>query len=88
MSPWRSVGSSSIKLLQSFPEGSQPRRIADTIPTEVLLSPGGYAAILGALHQKYAPFLEASAPQAIDKFLFEEKGSVESPSRLSSQQSS
>eukprot|EP00913_Durusdinium_trenchii_P021790 g20473.t1 len=60
-----------IKLLQSFPEGSQPRRIADTIPTEVLLSPGGYAAILGALHQKYAPFLEASAPQAIDKFLFE-----------------
>ena len=71
MSPWRSVGSSSIKLLQSFPEGSQPRRIADTIPTQVLLSPGGYAAILGALHQKYAPFLEASAPQAIDKFLFE-----------------
>ncbi|CAK9024323.1 Uncharacterized protein SCF082_LOCUS16580 [Durusdinium trenchii] len=60
-----------IKLLQSFPEGSQPRRIADTIPTEVLLSANGYGAILGALHQKYAPFLEATAPQAIDKFLFD-----------------
>ena len=56
-----------IKLLQSFPEGSQPRRIADTIPTDVLLSANGYGAILGALHQKYALFLEATAPQAIDK---------------------
>ena len=60
-----------IKLLQSFPEGSQPRRIADTVPTEVLLSSKGYSAILTALHEKYAPYLEASGPQAIDRFLFE-----------------
>ena len=60
-----------IKLLQSFPENSQPRRIADTIPTEILLSAAGYSAILTALHEKYAPYLEASAPRAIDKFLFE-----------------
>ena len=50
-----------IKLLQSFPEGSQPGRIADTVPTEVLLSVRGYSAILS----------EASGPQAIDKFLCE-----------------
>ena len=60
-----------IKLLQSFPENSQPRRIADTVPTHVLLSPAGCGAILTALHEKYAPFLEACGPQAIDKFLFE-----------------
>lgn len=60
-----------IKLLQSFPDGSQPRHIADTVPVEVLLSPQGYGEILSAIHQKYAPFLEASAPQAIDHFLFE-----------------
>ena len=60
-----------IKLLQSFAEGSQPRRIADTVPTEILLSTAGYSAILQALVQKYALFLEATAPQAIGKFLFE-----------------
>ena len=60
-----------IKLLQSFPENSQPRRIADTVPVEVLLSPQGYGAILAAIRQKYQPFLEASAPHAIDVFLFE-----------------
>ncbi|CAJ1416610.1 unnamed protein product [Effrenium voratum] len=60
-----------IKLLQSFQEGSQPRRIADTVPTEVLLSSRGYSAILTALQEKYAPVLEASGPKAIDRFLFE-----------------
>ena len=60
-----------MKLLQSFPEDSQPRRIADTIPTQVLISSAGYGAILNALYEKYAPFLEASAPRAIDRFLFE-----------------
>ena len=34
-----------VKLLQSFPEDSQPRRIADTVPTHVLLSSAGYGAI-------------------------------------------
>lgn len=60
-----------VKLLQSFSEDSQPRRIADTVPTHVLLSSAGYGAILSALYEKYAPFLEASAPRAIDRFLFE-----------------
>ena len=60
-----------IKLLQSFQEGSQPRRIADTVPTEVLLSSSGCSAILTALQEKYAPVLEASGPKAIDRFLFE-----------------
>ena len=68
-----------VKLLQSFPEGSQPRRIADTVPTETLLSSRGYGAILSALYDKYAPYLEASGPQAIDRFLFEgERGRGES----------
>ena len=35
-----------VKVLQSFPEHSQPRRIADAIPTYVLLSPAGYGAIV------------------------------------------
>ena len=60
-----------VKLLQSFPEGSQPRRTADTVPTQILLSARGYGAILTALFEKYAPFLEASGPQTIDRFLFE-----------------
>ena len=74
--PWDKRG---IKLLQSFPEGSAPRRIADTVPTSVLLSAHGYGAILTALYEKYSPYLEASGPQAIDKFLFEgERGRSES----------
>ena len=60
-----------IRLLQSFQENSQPRRIADTVPTQVLLSPQGYSAILTAIYERYAPYLEASAPRAIDKFLYE-----------------
>ena len=60
-----------IRLLQSFQENSQPRRIADTVPTQVSLSPQGYSAILTAIYERYAPYLEASAPRAIDKFLYE-----------------
>ncbi|CAJ1353908.1 unnamed protein product [Effrenium voratum] len=68
-----------IKLLQSFPEGSQPRRIADTVPTDILISAKGYSAILSKLLEKYGPFLEATGPQAVDKFLFEgERGRGES----------
>ncbi|CAJ1455174.1 unnamed protein product, partial [Effrenium voratum] len=68
-----------IKLLQSFPEGSQPRRIADTVPTDILISAQGYSAILSKLLEKYGPFLEATGPQAVDKFLFEgERGRGES----------
>ena len=68
-----------IKLLQSFPEGSQPRHIADTVPTDILISAQGYSAILSKLLEKYGPFLEATGPQAVDKFLFEgERGRGES----------
>ena len=68
-----------VKLLQSFVEGSEPRRIADTIPMHILLSPQGYSAVLSAIYDKYFPYLEASAPKAIDKFLYEgERGKSES----------
>ena len=60
-----------VKLLQSFAEGSEPRRIADTVPMQTLLSPQGYSAVLSAIYDKYFPYLEASAPKAIDRFLFE-----------------
>lgn len=68
-----------MKLLQSFVEGSEPRRIADTIPMHILLSPQGCSAVLSAIYDKYFPYLEASAPKAIDKFLYEgERGKSES----------
>ena len=60
-----------VKLLQSFAEGSEPRRIADTVPMQTLSSPQGYSAVLSAIYDKYFPYLEASAPKAIDRFLFE-----------------
>lgn len=59
-----------VKLLQSFPEGSPPRRIADTIETGVLLSEQGYQAILTAILTRYAPYLEAVGPAAIDHFFY------------------
>ena len=71
-----------IRLLQSFQENSQPRRIADTVPTQVLLSPQGYSAILTAIYERYAPYLEASAPRAIDKFLYEGESLKPSPRTL------
>ena len=60
-----------VKLLQSFAEGSEPRRIADTVPMHVLLSPSGYSSVLSAIYEKYFPYLEASAPKAVDKFIYE-----------------
>ena len=44
-----------VKLLQSFAEGSEPGRIADTIPMDILLSQQGYSAVLGAIYDKYYP---------------------------------
>ena len=55
---------------------AQPCRVADM---HLLLSPQGYRAVLSAMYDKYFPYLEASAPKAIDKFLYEgESGKSES----------
>lgn len=60
-----------VRLLQCFSEGSAPRKIAETIETSVLLSEAGYGAILSAIMTKYAPFLEAVGPAAIDHFFYQ-----------------
>ena len=60
-----------VRLLQCFAEGSAPRKIAETIETSTLLSEAGYGAILSAIMTKYAPFLEAVGPAAIDHFFYQ-----------------
>ncbi|CAE7227243.1 unnamed protein product, partial [Symbiodinium necroappetens] len=68
-----------LRLFQSFPESSQPRKIADQIPMQDLLSERGYGYILTQLMAKYKPFLDIAAPAAIDRFLFTgERGKGES----------
>ncbi|CAK9044748.1 unnamed protein product [Durusdinium trenchii] len=57
-----------LKLLMSFPENSAS--LAATIDMTVTASEHGYGAILSAIFTKYAPFLEAAAPAAIDAFFF------------------
>ena len=47
-----------LRLFQSFPESSQPRKIADQIPMQDLLSERGYGYILTQLMAKYKPFLD------------------------------
>ena len=59
-----------LRLLQSFSDGSAPRRIAETIDTGVLLSDQGYGAVLSAIMSKYSPYLEAVGPATIDQFFF------------------
>ncbi|CAE6964999.1 GIP [Symbiodinium sp. CCMP2592] len=59
-----------LRLYQSFPEGSQPRKIADQIPMSELLSSSGYDLVLTALMAKYRPFLDIAGPASIDKFFF------------------
>ena len=60
-----------MKLYQSFPETSQPRKISDQIPMGELLSAAGYDSILTALMRKYRPFLEVAAPASVDRFFFQ-----------------
>ena len=68
-----------LRLLQSFSEGSAPRRIAETIDTGILLSDQGYGAVLSAIMSKYSPYLEAVGPATIDQFFFQgERGRNES----------
>ena len=59
-----------LKLLQAFPEGSPPRRVADTIDVPTLTSEHGYGAILTAILEKFGPFLEAAGPASIENFLY------------------
>ena len=56
-----------LRLYQSFPEGSQPRKIADQVPMN---SEKGYGMILTALMAKYKPYLEVAGPTSIDKFFY------------------
>ncbi|CAE7354719.1 unnamed protein product [Symbiodinium microadriaticum] len=59
-----------IKLFQALNEGSVPRRIAEGIAMEVILSERGYGAILSAVLEKFKPYLDAAGPAAIDMFFF------------------
>ena len=59
-----------IKLFQALSEGSVPRRIAEGIAMEVILSERGYGAILSAVLEKFKPYLDAAGPAAIDMFFF------------------
>eukprot|EP00435_Cladocopium_sp_Y103_P054062 s621_g17.t1 len=59
-----------LKLLQSFHEGTAPRRIAEAIDLATLTSEAGYSAILSSLMAKYAPYLEAAGPAAVENFFY------------------
>ena len=59
-----------LRLYQSFPENSQPRKIADQIPMSELLSANGYDLVLTALMTKYRPYLDIAGPASVDKFFF------------------
>ena len=57
-----------IKLYQALSDDA--RRIAETVPTEEILTERGYGLILTALLAKYKPYLEAVGPVSVDNFLF------------------
>ena len=59
-----------LRLYQSFPEGSQPRKISDQIPMNELLSAAGYDKVLTALMAKYRPFLEVAGPASVDRYFY------------------
>ncbi|CAE7294085.1 unnamed protein product, partial [Symbiodinium necroappetens] len=59
-----------LRLYQSFPENSQPRKIADQIPMSELLSPSGYDLVLTAVMTKYRPYLDIAGPASVDKFFY------------------
>ena len=59
-----------LRLYQSFPEGSQPRKISDQIPMNELLSAAGYDKVLTALMMKYRPFLEVAGPASVDRYFY------------------
>jgi hypothetical protein len=59
-----------IKLLQSFAEGSAPRKMAEALDMPTILSEHGYGTILSEILNKYGPYLEAIGPAAVDNFFF------------------
>ena len=59
-----------IRLYQSFPENSEPRKIADQVTLETVLGPDGYGQILSVIMAKYKPFLDVAGPTAVDKFFY------------------
>ena len=59
-----------LKIMQSFPEGSAPRRLCEAIDIGVLSSPQGYSAVLSAIVQKYGPYIEAVAPATTENFSY------------------
>ena len=59
-----------LKLLQSFPEGSVPRKVAEALDLSALSSEHGYSAILSAILTKYGPYLEAAGPAAVENFFY------------------
>ena len=68
-----------MKLLQALPENSAPRKIAETIDLGLVSSEFGYSAILSAIMNKYAPYLEAAGPAAIENYFYSgERGRNES----------
>ncbi|CAL1162757.1 unnamed protein product [Cladocopium goreaui] len=59
-----------IKLLQSFAEGSAPRKMAEALDMPSILSEHGYGTILSEILNKYGPYLEAIGPAAVDNLFF------------------
>ena len=59
-----------IKLFQALSEGSVPRRIAEGIAMEVILSEQGYGVILTSVLEKFRPYLDAAGPAAIDMYFY------------------
>ncbi|CAJ1399663.1 unnamed protein product [Effrenium voratum] len=59
-----------LKLYQSFTDKTPPRRLADSIPVEKMLTEEGYGLILSALVNYYRPYLDIQGPSSVDKFFY------------------
>ncbi|CAJ1348032.1 unnamed protein product [Effrenium voratum] len=59
-----------LKLYQSFTDKTPPRRLADSIPVEKMLTEEGYGLILSALVNCYRPYLDIQGPSSVDKFFY------------------
>ncbi|CAJ1392757.1 unnamed protein product [Effrenium voratum] len=59
-----------LKLYQSFTDKTPPRRLADSIPVEKMLTEEGYGLILSALVNYYRPHLDIQGPSSVDRFFY------------------
>ena len=59
-----------LKLYQSFTDKTPPRRLADSIPVEKMLTEEGYGLILSVLVNYYRPYLDIQGPSSVDKFFY------------------